>query len=368
MPELIFNVNIVMNLKTIWANQINEGCSIKLSQSDILYIKDNILAPGDPHPRGLFKFFQDVGTPHCVISELCVDTEAALSPVPIYSVPFRSMLILPINFRSEPLPENIETKYCFSFAINKKQVHRHIMAKLIDYYRFTSYQGTYSEAWRDFDMSRILVEIDEAGTYSEEFRSEMTRPIGLAKHWIEWPTDPSETDQRRGNKDMLWTWQAGLGEICRGSAVHLIAETTTYELSSMFGEKTLHAVWAGCFPLWVGGYGNAEAFERMGFDTFTDVVDHSYQYLPRLIDRCAAAIELNRRLLEDLHYVSALRSQHQVRLRKNRQRLYDGTVEQYVWQTIRTWPREVANLVEAAMRAELVRADQQWQRHGFVDV
>jgi hypothetical protein len=156
---------------------------------------------------GLHRFFEKVGTPHCVISELCVDTEAALSPVPIYSVPFRCMEILPINFSNDAVPDQLHTDYCFSFAVKKKAVHRHVFLKLIEYFKLTSYDGTFGADWRDYDMSPILEEMQQSGTYSQELRGALTGPIELQRRWIESPIS------------MLNVWKTGLNEICQRSAV-----------------------------------------------------------------------------------------------------------------------------------------------------
>ena len=343
-----------MQLKTIWANEINQGCSILLDHRDILYIKDNIIAGVDSWSMGLHRFFEKVGTPHCVISELCVDTEAALSPVPIYSVPFRCMEILPINFSNDAQPEQLHTDYCFSFAVKKKTVHRHIFLKLIEYFKLTSYDGTFGADWRDYDMSRILEEMQQAGTYSQELRGALTGPIGLPRRWIESPIS------------MLNVWKTGLNEICQRSAVHVINETISWEQSSMFSEKTLHAIMGLNFPLWVGGYGNAAALERMGFDVFNDVIDHSYQYHTRLIDRCYWAIELNRRILQDLDYARYCRQRANSRLRLNFQRLHDGTAAKFNQSVMAEWPTHIADPVRAAMQQEKAQAIRSWHELGFV--
>jgi len=340
-----------MKLKTIWANEINEGCDISLDRDTVLYIKDNIIQASPPEFKGLPQFFQEQGMPSSVISELCVDTDASLSPTPIYSVPFRCMEILPINFLAQQPPENLETDYCFSFAVKKKTVHRHIFLKLIEYFKFSSYDGTYDGNWRDYDLGRALEEINQ-GNYTPEFLACITAPIKLAPRWIESPTD------------MVKVWESGLDKICQHSAVHVINETISWEKSSQFGEKTLHAIMGMNFPLWVGGYGNARALQRLGFDVFNDVIDHSYQNLPRLVDRCYQAIALNRRILEDLDYARWQRQRCATRLRANWYHLFSGKLENINDEIVQHWPSDVAQLVRPQMINERERIKQQWQLTG----
>jgi hypothetical protein len=142
------------------------------------------------------------------------------------------MEILPINFSNDVVPEQLHTDYCFSFAVKKKAVHRHVFLKLIEYFKLTSYDGTFGADWRDYDMSPILEEMQQAGTYSQELRGTLTGPIVLPRRWIESPIS------------MLNVWKTGLNEICQRSAVHVITETISWEKSSMFSEKTLHAIMA----------------------------------------------------------------------------------------------------------------------------
>lgn len=116
------------------------------------------------------------------------------------------------------------------------------------------------------------------------------------------------------------------------SAVALIIETIEpdWHDNMTFTEKTLWAMLSLNFPIWLGGRKQAEIWKDVGFDTFDDIVDHSYQHLPDPIARIQQALESNRRLLTDLLYVSNLRHQMSDRLRQNRQLVMDGTIKKYL--------------------------------------
>jgi len=116
------------------------------------------------------------------------------------------------------------------------------------------------------------------------------------------------------------------------SAVALIIETIEPEWhdNMTFTEKTLWAMLSLNFPIWLGGRKQAELWKNVGFDTFDDVVDHSYQHLSDPMARIHRALDSNRRLLTDLSYVSELRHQMSNRLRQNRQLVIDGTIKKYL--------------------------------------
>jgi hypothetical protein len=118
------------------------------------------------------------------------------------------------------------------------------------------------------------------------------------------------------------------------SAVALITETIEPEWhdNMTFTEKTLWAMLSLNFPIWLGGRKQADLWKDVGFDTFDDVVDHSYQYLPEPMARIHQALDSNRQLLTDLPYVSDLRYQLSDRLKRNRQLVLDGVIKKYTAQ------------------------------------
>ena len=116
------------------------------------------------------------------------------------------------------------------------------------------------------------------------------------------------------------------------SAVALITETIEPEWydNMTFTEKTLWAMLSLNFPIWVGGQNQAELWKDVGFDTFDDIVDHSYQHLTDPATSIQQALDSNRRLLTDLPYVSDLRHQMTGRLKQNRQLVIDNTIKKYL--------------------------------------
>jgi plasmid stabilization system protein ParE len=115
------------------------------------------------------------------------------------------------------------------------------------------------------------------------------------------------------------------------SAVSLITETIEPEWQNnmTFTEKTLWAMLGLNFPIWLGGYRQADLWKQVGFDTFDDVVDHSYQWDPDPAQRIHQALDRNIRLLTDLAYVSKLRHDLQDRLYNNQKLVLQKHIVDY---------------------------------------
>jgi hypothetical protein len=123
------------------------------------------------------------------------------------------------------------------------------------------------------------------------------------------------------------------------SAVSLITETIEPEWQNnmTFTEKTIFAMLGLNFPIWLGGYRQADLWKQVGFDTFEDVVDHSYQWNPDPEQRIQQALDQNFRLLTDLPYVSKLRHELQDRLYKNQKLVFDNPINNYKKTLINTF-------------------------------
>ena len=87
-----------------------------------------------------------------------------------------------------------------------------------------------------------------------------------------------------------------------------------------------------------GNLFQAQAWKQCGFDTFDDIIDHSYQYRPTLIERCWYAIKLNLELLKNKDLLAQLRNKHLSRLYNNRDLLISGQLRKHNNTVISTWP------------------------------
>lgn len=219
-------------------------------------------------------------------------------------------------------PTIVKTDYCFNFSVNLKRINRFIMIKLIEWFGLDNMDYTWSGADSNFDMSIIIQEMNSIQTPSwpKEFESFILSPIAMQKKWIDVPGDVlvESTHIQTSNTKV---WQAGLDQLYSHSAVSLITESIDYQAGAGYTEKTAYAVFGQTFPIWVGGKYQAEQFTKLGYDTFDDVIDHSYQYRNTLIERCYHAIADNLDILRNLEHATVLRTNMAKRLADNRQKL-----------------------------------------------
>lgn len=243
------------------------------------------------------------------------------------------------------MPATVHTDHIFNFIVNKAQINRLLCIKLVEWFKLQDYNYTWSAVKTKFNSDRILEEMDSLGERSPlpwETRGQILNEIVLPKKFF-YAENSREVNQSfvadyGGNQ---WTWDNGLNTIFSNSAVSLITESVEYQKGSTFTEKTLYSVLGLTFPIWVGGYAQAAEWQRLGFDIFDDVIDHSYQYYDTLIERCYYAFTLNLELLTNKEKVSKLRIKHLARLQNNFQLLTTNHIETFNKQTLATWPADL---------------------------
>jgi hypothetical protein len=106
-------------------------------------------------------------------------------------------------------------------------------------------------------------------------------------------------------------------KVFSSSAVSLITEPTFFENGCHLSEKTLMSVYSGHFMIWVGNYKAAECAEKLGLDVFSDIIDHSYQYIAHPGKRSVEAVLRNIDLLTNLELQTDLRNSMYDRLNNN---------------------------------------------------
>jgi hypothetical protein len=181
----------------------------------------------------------------------------------------------------------------FNFMINKPRPHRFQLLEMIEEFRLTDY--CHSLAWQTNGVNNIPVT-------DYRFGPEVVMERGI----------------RNGSFRNAHTYQGLLQKnVFEPTCVSLITEPVYYERETIITEKTLMAMYAGTIPIWVGGWGIPDYLKTAGFDTFDDVVDHSYQWLEDPADRCQQAIKLNLDLLRYFDITKRINWECRDRLRKN---------------------------------------------------
>jgi hypothetical protein len=218
-------------------------------------------------------------------------------------------------------------EYCFNFMINKKQINRYLLLKLVEWFNLSSYCYTWSGIGKQFDMSQIFKDfkrLHAQGFDQDKFYSHMLSPVTqILPHFINYNSkkniNESDSVNIKNYGGNTWAWNNIFVDMFSKSAISLITENAKYEKPINFTEKTLYSVFGLTFPIWIGGYRQAELWKQHGFDTFDDIINHNYQYYDSILERCFYAILYNFKILNDLNYAKIQKQQCLSRLQLNRE-------------------------------------------------
>lgn len=246
------------------------------------------------------------------------------------------------KFRNVVLPLDLITDSAANFIINKKQINRHLAMKLAEYYDI-SVNYTWSGIGEYFDMGLIIDSWQSLSldVIPQEARDFLLQPVQLSPKWISYRNNRANESSMTNYGGNVWAWNNGIKDVVSRSAISIITESIWTQQAMHFTEKTLYSVLGLTFPLWIGGYRQADSWQDSGFDIFNDVIDHDYQYYPTLIERCWWAFKLNAELLQDPDQSRKLREKHFDRLVANRHKIFNGTLTAHNDSVISAWPSEI---------------------------
>ena len=220
-----------------------------------------------------------------------------------------------------------DPEYCFNFIINKKRINRYLLLKLIEWFELSSYRYTWSGIGKEFDMSRCIAEFDLIREHVDIIKFQnhiLSSSFKILPHFVDNDLTINDTVAEHNDSSKVnygnntWVWNNVVGDIFSKSAVSLITESIEYEKHIHYTEKTLYSVMGLTFPIWVGGYQQANLWQQHGFDTFDDIINHDYQYRETLLERCFYAIKDNLKILTDLSFAKNKKQQNMQRLQNNR--------------------------------------------------
>ena len=318
---------------------VNSDTVTCISQDDVLYLGDTI------NPNRLNRILKNRGFPGTIISDCYSFFE--LPEVPLFVCFPVTLEREAITLRQGICTDEITTDHCVNFLINKKQIHRHILIKLVEHYKLDA-NYTWSGVDRHMDMSTINDEVkslDRDTRLPPGYTYFFNEPITIEKKWIDFDNDGDNTNGRIDNcgDDTTWSWNNGINDIVSKSGVSLISESDSGSRfkGSTWSEKTVYATMGLTFPLWIGGFNSANEWKKMGFDAFDDVIDHSYQNKETVIERCWWAIHLNLDILTNKNLVHDLRLKHKDRLIQNRNLLMSNHITNHIDQLIDNAPKEI---------------------------
>lgn len=249
------------------------------------------------------------------------------------------------------LTDDVNTDHIANFVINKKQINRFLAIKLSEIFNI-DVDYTWSGLGEEFDLTHIVQEKTLLNdSLIDQHWTKLLSPI--TKFEKKWCSHPGELIVEDGVilrcGDHTTFWNKHLGQVVSNSAISIITESVWTQHASTFTEKTLYSVLGLTFPIWVGGVNSATCWKDKGFDIFDDIIDHSYQNLPTLLERCFYAFYLNKDILTDFEKVSSLRKQNLDRLINNRNLLTSDTFRKYNQTELQKWPNDLQESANASI-------------------
>ena len=314
-----------------------------LSNIDILN-NDDVLHIYDVFDQEYINFVLTKGIPKYVVSDHITKSLLKFNEIQFCGLPLYAKLAVSKISNNIQYHNDTNTSYCFNFMINKKQINRILCIKFVELFELTNFDYTWSAVDQTSDLSSIIAETHALGNNSplnSRALTSLLSPIQLTRKFIEFETITANKSGIENYGGIDWAWKHIMHKLFAHSAISLITESVGHQLSSVFTEKTVYSVLGLTFPIWIGGYNQANEWKRIGFDTFDDVIDHGYQSYETLLERCYYAFALNLKLLSDKDKSTELRLLHKDRLIKNRELLLQHQLDKFVNQEINKLPQDL---------------------------
>ncbi len=335
---------------TFLTNFQNQKCATHISLIDQL-TSEHVLHIADTFDDTTLLQLLDKGRPGIILSDHYCYVDSQLD-IEFCSLP----LWIEREVRQwciDDLESHVDTRYCFNFMVNKYKIHRNILIKLIESFGYQSFDYTYSGTKRSTNFGNVITDLAQhVDLLSPQQKSTFLSSIKLPTKFIDSRLGQTVFKTHQTESNRLWypgnkiSWDSGLNCIFSNSVVSLITETVEHEQHVIFTEKSIYAIMANTFPIWVGGYGLPNHFKRLGFDIFDDVIDHSYQYKQTLIERCVCALTHNQKILTDLDWAKSTRLDCAQRLNKNQQLLLvDNVLWKFIQTQINAMPSQLQSIV-----------------------
>lgn len=309
----------------------------KFLPDDVFYV------PGLVSTKLLRNWIEKYGHPAYIVMDQAGDIK--IDGINIYSVPLRGLAFSFEKFEKidqHRLTTIPDTKSCFNFFVDRNlNVNKYLLIKLVEHFKLDCFDYVLNTDKKLCNSQFLLDQLRHVydAELLKEFRHKILKPITLGiKHNKNYIPD--------GISCVVNEWTDNLEPLFNQSVVSLISEPNGDQTASIFTEKTIFAIMGLTFPIFVGGYGNADYLKQVGLDTFDDIIDHSYQFLPTLPERCFYALNNNMHILSDLNLAKQLRQTNLDRLLKNRDLLYDHILTRHAYSVVDTWPEPLKSTIK----------------------
>lgn len=209
---------------------------------------------------------------------------------------------------------DFETKGCFNFMIYKQRPWRLLALKIIE--QFGLRTDFYTSTVQNCQCNLPL---------------DATTGLDLTTPWLTVPRWFGESQSV--TYDYADHYINHLArQVFDPTAVALITEPieSGWTDRSTFTEKSIYALLSCNLPIWLGGRNQHRHWQSLGFDSFEDVIDCSYQDHPDPVRRMQLALEKNLDLLTDLDHARTTRERLLPRLLANRQQFLQHGFRDYL--------------------------------------
>jgi hypothetical protein len=238
-------------------------------------------------------------------------------------------------------PEWNKKTCTFNFMINKRRHNRTFLLMLIEHFGLTDYE--YTLCWKHANFGRRDMVIS-ANNPAYQHIIESAKLDLPNRQYLFGSENLLDQGLQYGHLTNAQVYKTFLQEqVFEPAGISLITEPGFYEHETIITEKTIMGIWAGTLPIWVGGWRQADYLRSLGFDVFDDIIDHSYQNLPDVWDRCYQAVAKNIDLLKDRDRVLTFISNNHQRLQANLDLLKNNCFTKICHQMISKLPINLQN-------------------------
>lgn len=243
--------------------------------------------------------------------------------------------------KQEVQPQTYTTTSCFNFMVYKARPLRRVFLELLQYFNLTTecYTANIGKHMKPLSIAHSDPNIVNFLKYRKSTTLTLQPQI-------------VSTESEQGYNISHYT-KFLERKVFGPSAVALITEPIepAWDNSMNFSEKTIFAMLGCNFPIWVGGVNQASLWASAGFDTFNDIIDHSYQTKETTIERMYYALKNNLDLLSNLELARNARIQCHDRLIANQQRVFNNVISDWAESNLSKVPDNIRQIVKNCVQS-----------------